>query len=246
MLPCGAAAKAQVLDVRPVVAVCSLWDRERSRVWMLPAYLQWLERAGAAPVVLTPTEEPAVLEAYATQFDGFLFPGGEDIAPDCYGAARIDACGPDSPERDRHELALLRLCVEHDRPVFGICRGLQALNTVLGGTLYQDMPSERPTGVAHRMERPYDRGVHPVEVHGGTQLAAVIGAGEHSVNSLHHQAVRDLAPALTWTATSGDGFCEGVELPGRRFCMAVQWHPEYMPEEKDSQLLAAAFVAACQ
>ncbi len=232
--------------MRPIIGVTPLWDSEKKRVWMIPAYLRWLEQAGAAPVVLPTADEPEALRPYLELCSGFLFTGGQDVEPSYYGAQRSPACGADSPERDRHELALLRLALETDRPVFGICRGLQVLNVALGGTLYQDMPSERPTGVSHRMTPPYDCGVHTVEVIGGTQLAAAIGAGERSVNSLHHQAVRELAPGLTWSATSCDGFCEGAELPGHRFCVAVQWHPEYMPEAEDSQLLAAAFVAACR
>ena len=141
---------------------------------------------------------------------------------------------------------LLRLALEKDKPVLGICRGIQFLNAALGGTLYQDLPAERPSEVVHHQEPPYDQPSHPVALLPGTPLEKLMGAGALPVNSCHHQGLKDLAPGLSPMATAEDGLVEAVWMPDARFVWAVQWHPEFAFRTEASRRIFGAFVAACE
>ncbi len=232
--------------MKPIVAVSPLWDDKRGRIWITPEYLRWVELAGAVPMLLPLTERTEDIAVLLRHCDGVLLTGGHDVDPSYYGAERLEACGPACTRRDEMEFAILRYCLEHGKPVFGICRGLQVMNVFFGGTLWQDLPSERPTDVQHGMQPPYDRAVHTVQAVAETHIGAILGEMVYPVNSLHHQAVCDIAPGLLCSAVSEDGSVEAVEYPQAPFCMAVQWHPEYLCDAEDSQKLAAAFAAACR
>ena len=197
--------------------------------------------AGGVPVVVgAPCDADALAQVVAS-FDGFVVPGGSDIAPARYGHEPHAACGPTSHLRDELELALIPRVVAANKPLLGICRGCQALNVALGGTLWQDLPTQPEARVdiaaplVHRQQEPYSAPVHDVEVAAGSRLSAALGLGEQggklAVNSLHHQSVRELAPGLAITARSCDGVVEGIELPGAAFVVGVQWHPEFLWRE---------------
>ena len=129
--------------------------------------------------------------------------------------------------------------------MLGICRGIQFFNACLGGTLYQDLPTEHPSEVAHVMRPPYDQTVHSVALLPGTPLAALLGRAELGVNSYHHQAIKVLAPGLVEMARSEDGLVEAVYLPDKSFVWAVQWHPEFsFRTDENSRKIFSAFVAA--
>ena len=231
---------------RPVVGVVPLEDTERESYWMLPGYLNGLETAGALPLILPLTEEGAALDQLTALCDGFLFPGGQDVDPALYGQAPLPQCGERSPGRDNMERALLPRVLAADKPLFGICRGLQFLNAALGGTLYQDLPSQTGTAVPHRQEPPYDRAAHTVRLEENSPLQALLGTRTLPVNSSHHQGIRDLAPALRPMARAEDGLIEAVYAPEYAFVWAVQWHPErlYVHSEANARLFRA-FVGAC-
>lgn len=230
---------------RPLIGVTPLYDRERDSYWMLPGYMQGLEAAGAVPVMLPLTADEAALTRAAGVCAGFLFTGGQDVAPALYGQQPRPACGEICPARDAAEQVLLRLALAADKPLLGICRGIQFLNASLGGTLYQDLETERPSPVDHHMTPPYDRAVHTVTLCPGTPLAALLGASVIGVNSYHHQAIRTLAPALRAMAQAEDGLTEAVYMPDRRFVWAVQWHPEFSYRtDENSRRILAAFVQA--
>lgn len=229
--------------MRPVIGVSPQWDEERNRVFTLAAYPDWLERAGALPIMLPLTQD---IDELMQLCDGILLTGGPDVEPSYYGADRSQACGPACEARDRMELALLQACLLQGKPVLGICRGCQVMNVGFGGTLFQDLPSERPTQIVHSMPEPYNRKQHTVTVEVQSRLAGIIGAGEHPVNSMHHQAVQMTGKGLIVSAMSEDGFVEGIEYPDAAFCLGVQWHPERLPDAEESIRLAEAFVAACR
>ncbi len=231
---------------RPVIGVVPLYDIQRDSLWMIPGYLDGIAAAGGIPVVLPLTEEEQVLRQLANDVDGFLMTGGQDVSPALYGEERLDSCGEDLPVRDGMESRIFQLCLERDVPVLGICRGIQLMNVLLGGTLYQDLPSQHPTETEHHMSPPYDRPVHQVEICKGTPLFDLIQTERMDVNSYHHQAVRDKAPALQTMAVSEDGLIEAVCLPERPFVWAVQWHPElsWRTDEK-SRRIFEAFVGRC-
>ena len=222
-----------------------------------------VQAAGGIPVMMAPTQDPAALDRYLAAFDGFLIPGGGDIDPSCYGEERDPACGKVEYVRDEFELALVPRILEADKPLLGICRGNQLLNVALGGTLWQDIPSQPESTpvpveppIRHNNDFPFDLIAHGVAVEPETLLDRIVAPAAARqgldtrnlpVNSLHHQSVRRLAPGLAVNAWAPDGTVEGLELPGKRFVLAVQWHPEFLWEtDAPSMAIFEAFVAAAR
>lgn len=203
-------------------------------------YIESLARAGAGMrwVELSDPEQ-AVQDALTC--DGLLLPGGGDMDPKFYGQARIPACGEPNLLRDAAEPLLLRAFLAADKPVLGICRGIQVMNAVLGGDLYQDIkPFEHLPHNGHWAK------VHTVTVRRGTLLSRILGQDTVLVNSQHHQAVDRVAPGFTLAALSEDGIVEAIEKPDTRFCLGVQWHPEWLSDADPAmQGLFDAFVNAC-
>lgn len=203
-------------------------------------YMESLARAGARMrwVELSDPEQ-AVQDALTC--DGLLLPGGGDMDPKFYGQERIPACGEPNLLRDAAEPLLLRAFLAADKPVLGICRGIQVMNAVLGGDLYQDIkPFE------HLPHNDHWAKVHTVTVRRGTLLSRILGQDTVLVNSQHHQAVDRVAPGFTLAALSEDGIVEAIEKPDARFCLGVQWHPEWLSDADPAmQSLFDAFVNAC-
>ncbi len=203
-------------------------------------YIESLARAGAGMrwVELSDPEQ-AVQDALTC--DGLLLPGGGDMDPKFYGQARIPACGEPNLLRDAAEPLLLRAFLAADKPVLGICRGIQVMNAVLGGDLYQDIkPFE------HLPHNDHWAKVHTVTVRRGTLLSRILGQDTVLVNSQHHQAVDRVAPGFTLAALSEDGIVEAIEKPDARFCLGVQWHPEWLSDADPAMHgLFDAFVNAC-
>lgn len=191
-------------------------------------------------VVLAPGQMPA------GAFDGVVLGGGVDVDPDRYGQTALAFAGVEvDPERDATDLAVFQKAWSEEAPILGICRGLQVVNVALGGTLVQDLPSQRPSSLEHQRV-PKDRGRrdHAVRIAGGTKLAAAARAGEIAVNSRHHQAIDRLAAGLTASAQAPDGTIEGIEASGERWCVAVQWHPENLADDPPSRALFDSFARA--
>ena len=203
-------------------------------------YVESLARAGAR-VCWVELADPKAAVARALACDGLLLPGGGDMDPALYGQQPIPACGQPNPLRDAAEPELLRAFLAADRPVLGICRGIQVMNAVLGGTLYQDIkPFEQVPHNDHWAK------VHTVTLRQGSLLARITGQTTLLVNSQHHQAPHRTAPGLEVTALSQDGIVEGLEQPDARFCLGVQWHPEWLSDtDPAQQALFDAFVQAC-
>jgi putative glutamine amidotransferase len=180
--------------------------------------------------------------------DGIVFPGGLDVHPLHYGEAHVHPATEVDPTLDTLELQLARWAVSSDIPTLGICRGQQLLNVALGGTLIQDLPSERlPTGVAHRQAGQRWELSHTIEVEVGSRLAGILGSTMVEVNSFHHQAVRRLGERLRAVAWSPDGIIEGVEGTDHPWLLAVQFHPEDLVRFHDpSRRLFRALVRACE
>jgi putative glutamine amidotransferase len=191
-------------------------------------YVEGVAGAGGAPVVLPPT---GAAEAVIQSLDGLLLSGGSDLDPGYYGEEPVPELGLTLPERDAFEMALVRLALRRGMPVFGICRGMQVLNVALGGTLYQDLPSQCEWDVLkHRQDTPKWQPAHEVRVREGSYIAEVMGREVVKVNSYHHQGVRVLARGLIATGHSSDGMIEAVEAAdlSERWLLGVQWHAEAM------------------
>lgn len=232
--------------MRPVIGVVPLFDEEKDSVWMVPGYLSGIEEAGGLPLILPFTAKEEEVEEAAALCNGFLFTGGHDVAPSVYGQERKQTCGPSCNVRDALEKKLFQTALENNKPVFGICRGIQMINALCGGTLYQDLPTEYACRVEHHMEPPYDRTAHQVEIVPDTPLSGWLRQASIGVNSYHHQAVKQLGSGLKPMAFSEDGLVEAVYMPEQKFVAAVQWHPEFSyQKEESSRILFGKFVEAC-
>lgn len=221
-------------------------DREIQRISC--HYLHSVIDAGGVPVLIPIVDEPAVTDRLLDACDGVLLTGGQDLLPATYGADEptdpaVAATLEHTPLRDRLETRVLDRVTARDVPCAGICRGMQMMNAYFGGTLYQDLALQftgrdsRPGAAPIEHRQPLDAGmnrVHGVDVKPGTVLAGIFGAGGLAVNSLHHQGVRRLAPGLVTSAVADDGLVEGVEHPGYRHLVGVQWHPEYFGRTGDA------------
>ncbi|UFN46963.1 gamma-glutamyl-gamma-aminobutyrate hydrolase family protein [Roseomonas sp. OT10] len=208
-------------------------------------YLSAIAAAGGLPIALP--HLPELADAYLDRLDGLVVTGGAfDVDPALYGAAERHATVTLKETRTAFELAVLRGALARDIPVLGICGGEQLLAVALGGTLIQHIPDSIPDALAHEQPNPRTEPGHEVRVEPGTLLARVTGgAATLSVNSAHHQAVARPGRGAIVSGTAPDGVVEAIEHPGYRFCLGVQWHPEYGVDPRDGDILAA-FVAACR
>lgn len=192
-------------------------------------YIRAVRKAGGLPVILPPILEEEEAEPLLSRFDGLLLSGGWDIDPQWYGEEQSPLVQKVDRARDRMEFSVLRAALRSGMPILAICRGLQILNVALGGTLYQDIPSQVENAISHRPEEdePPTASIHNVQLVPGSHLAALLGGPTVRVNSFHHQAARELGEELAVTARAPDGLVEGLAHRSHPFCIAVQWHPEY-------------------
>ena len=169
------------------------------------------------------------LDDYAERLDALVLEGGSDVWPGSYRETPLQERWSGDRIRDAYEQGLLRAFEARGKPALDVCHGLQLMNVALGGTLYQDIDTQRPGPIRHRNAAVYDRNFHDVEFVAGTRLAAIhAGTARAKVNSVHHQAIKDLAPGLVVEALSpADGLIEAIRRPGDSFMAAVQWHPEF-------------------
>lgn len=200
--------------------------------------------AGGLPMALP--HEPELAEHYLSRIDGLVVTGGAfDVDPALFGAAERHPTVTVKTRRTAFELAMIRGALARDLPILGICGGQQLLNVALGGTLIQHIPDEISGCLAHEQPNPRDQAGHEVELVAGTRLAAICGDVRIPVNSAHHQAVKTVAPGCVANAFAPDGVVEGIEAAGRRFCIGVQWHPEFTISPADAALIRA-FIEACR
>ena len=214
------------------------------RKYMQSKYTASLRRAGAKAVwIETDDLGKAIQEMLLC--DGLLLSGGEDVNPDFYGQTATEKCGKIVPARDHAEMKMLEAFLSTGKPILGICRGEQLMNVFFGGTLHQDIADVATS--CHDDYPRKNRGNHEVSVTRGTKLAEIMGQETFLANSLHHQAVDKVAPALILAATSEDGIVEGVEHPAHPFCIGVQWHPEHMSKGHSAQQrLFDTFLSRCK
>jgi putative glutamine amidotransferase len=233
--------------MRPLIGI-TLGDGDRPGLHAIREdYVRSVEQAQAVPVVLAPVV-PGDAPALLGRLDGVLLSGGADVDPGLFGERPHPKVGRVNRRRDDFELALVREALRRDVPILAICRGHQVLNVASGGTLVQDIPSELPGTVNHDAPGKRWRRSHTVEVVLGSRLREIVGRETLRVNSFHHQAIERVGEGLVVSARCAeDGVIEGLEMPGRRFVVAVQWHPESFWNQPDSfQSLFDAHAAACR
>lgn len=217
---------------------------QRPEIALYAVYVGVLERLGLTSALITPAHSPRSVQLLLRRCSGLVLTGGEDVDPSRYGEDAVPELGMVNPARDAMEIAALGLALERRLPVLGICRGMQLMNVFFGGTLYQDLDTQRPGELAHRQVEPWGARTHQVKVEADSQLAAIVGTEELLINSFHHQGVKDLAPTLRAVAFTTDGLVEAVELKAHPWIVGVQWHPERYEAsathtDPDRRLLAA-------
>lgn len=210
-------------------------------------YVKAIVQAGGVPVLLPNNMDLTSVEELSAGLDGFLLSGGGDVDPALFGERATVELGAVTPRRDDFELALVRYVInETNKPVLGICRGIQVMNVAMGGTLHIDLPGDGK--LCHSLTM-YPRNVqtHDVNVTPGTRMEDIMSGNKGRVNSFHHQAIRDVADCFVISAVSADdGVVEAVEQPGERFMVGVQWHPEELVEYEEAQKLFRSFVKAAE
>jgi putative glutamine amidotransferase len=246
-----------VTAVRPRIGLTASVTPTRlgtRRTFLNEPYIAAIQDAGGIPLVLTPAHSGPALRALFDMLDGLVLTGGEDVAPERYGEEVRRPNVEVVLERDAVEFTLLEWALAEDLPVLAICRGVQVLNVGLGGTLYQDLASDRPAHLVHdqtlgESPRPRTEPHHPVAVRAGSCLRDLLGVEEIEVNSLHHQGIKALAPPLAPVGRAPDGLVEAVEPIDQArwsFLVGVQWHPEELARggHAPSRRLFERFVAA--
>ena len=235
--------------MKPIIGVVPLVDEDRDSLWMVPGYMNGILEAGGIPVIFPLTSDEEMIRQLLEHVQGVLLTGGHDVNPELYGEKAIPECGRPCEERDQMEKELLNQALEKDMPVLGICRGIQFLNACLGGTLYQDLPSQHPTGTEHHQKPPYDVPIHKVNLMKDSSLYRLLKKEQLEVNSYHHQAIKDLSDRLKIMAVSEDGILEAVDMSDKRFAWALQWHPEFAyTKDPNCRMIFEEFVrkSACR
>lgn len=219
------------MNTAPLIGISGSITQDETQHVLLRDYMRAVIAGGGVPMLLSPDLTDALLDACLARLSGLLLAGGNDASPALFGEQPIEQLGEVNPLRDQFEVRLLRRAVALRMPVLGICRGVQMMTAALGGTLWQDLASQyrTPNGkppIAHRQTRPGRYPSHEVSIVPDTRLAALLGGETLSVNSFHHQAVRDAAPGMRVSALAPDGVIEAVEHETLPFFLGVQWHPE--------------------
>ena len=205
----------------------------KTLLWIEQSTAHWLMSEGALPVMIPSLSGQTFrgevrVDDYAQWLDGLVMHGGADVWPGTYGEQPLRPEWHGDRVRDEYEMALVQAFSKAGKPVFGICRGLQLINVAHGGTLYQDIKTQKPGALTHRDAAAYDLNFHQVDILRDSRLAQLLPPGRHKINSVHHQGIKDVAPGFVVEAVSPvDGVVEAIRHTGDAWIAAVQWHPEF-------------------
>ena len=231
--------------MKPIIAISGAVDNELT-ITLQNTYTNAIECAGGLPLIIPYTENEESLKSYIDLCDGILFTGGGDIEPKLFGEGKKDFCTNVQKSRDKLELALFKKFFEQKKPIMGICRGAQLINVGLGGTLYQDKPTEIPSEIRHTQIEPKNIPSHTVKILSDTPLMELIGKEKMTANSFHHQAIKALGDGLSVMALADDGIIEAIYYTGKNYISAYQWHPERLIDKDcDNLKLFESFINVC-
>ncbi len=211
--------------MRPIIGLLTEIDNE-CMTKVQHAYVSAIERSGGVPLVLPYVRDDEIKARYVELCDGFFFTGGVDVDPVHYGEEKSEFCGEIQPSRDEFEFSFLKKAFASNKPILAVCRGAQLVNVALGGTLYQDIPSELDTRILHQQTEEKFSPSHSVNVVAGTPLYELVGKKRMIANSFHHQAIKTIGTGLLPMAYADDRIIEAVYYTGHRYLRAYQWHPE--------------------
>jgi putative glutamine amidotransferase len=216
-------------------------------IMLMQSYVNAVIQAGGVPVLIPSLIAEAGWDAAYSRVDGVLFSGGGDISLDYFRGDPHPRIDDVDLERDAVESKMVQAAASDGKPFLGICRGCQMINVALGGTLYTHIPDQLPGALDH--DYPGNKRtvlVHDVKIEEGTRVAEIYAEPIIRVNSLHHQGLKDIAPALRVAGQAPDGLIEAVELPDHPFGLAVQWHPEWLTDQETTRNLFRTFVEAAK
>ena len=232
--------------MRPIIAIFTEID-EKLNVNIRNTYINAVESTGGLPLIVPYLKSDESLETLIERCDGFIFTGGGDIDPRYYGEEKKPTCGDIEYNRDELEFRVFDSIFASGKPILAVCRGIQLVNVALGGTLYQDIPTELDTGMIHKQKEPEDAPSHEVNVLESTPLYELLKSKRVVANSFHHQAIKKLGNGLKIMATADDGIIEGAYIPGERYFRAFQWHPERLVDiDAHNRLIFEDFINACR
>lgn len=236
------------MENRPKIGITGHIAKDNPNLSITNTYMEAIFACGGFPLLLPVNGNESLWLQAAREMDGFLFTGGGDISPSRYGEETLQCCGEISPLRDAMELDLLHAVLFTDKPILGVCRGVQLMNVGLGGTLYQDIYQQnaQPILQQHTQKLPDYLPAHDVFIEEGSLLHRIEKTTRLPVNTLHHQAVKDCAPCLCAVAKSSSGLIEAVEKKDHPFFLGVQWHPERMWHvDEAAKAIFESFIDAC-
>lgn len=231
--------------LKPVIGIFPSYDVEKKQIYLNKSYFDAILESGGIPVSVPLSEKEENILDYLDIIDGIVFSGGTDIAPEYYGETNTGKSLGINEFLDKCEALAIKLSIEADIPVLGICRGMQALNVFCGGSLIQDIPSERGLSVVHNLPKP-EIAFHKLSVEKASHLSDAMGFGNHIINSYHHQAVKTVAPDFSACACAEDGIIEAICHKNKKFILGVQWHPERDHETAtDNKKIIDHFIKIC-
>lgn len=235
--------------MKPLIGITSSIEKDETAHKVYDHNVRAIIEAGGVPLLLPNISDQASIARLAEEIDGLLGSGGYDIDPSYYQEEPHQKLGTVTPRRDEFEHALFQKVLELNKPILGICRGMQMLNVAAGGKLYQDIYSQIDEELLkHSQDAPTYYGTHTIRLEEGSLLQEIVQSNELRVNSRHHQAVKEVAKDFMVSARARDGIIEAIESKEHSFALGVQWHPENMLEGKDeaSELIFKAFINACK
>ena len=242
--------------MKPVIAISSSYDPTHSQhgyesmgphLYIYADYIRPIVELGAAPMIIPVLRDTDFYSDVIARVDGLLLIGGVDVNPFLFGGTVEKGFGHCDPDKDYGEIEMTTAALERDIPIFGICRGIQLLNLILGGTIHQDISDDIPNAIKHNPGFPPGTFSHNVIVEKGSLLHKIVGTEKFAVDSSHHQSVDSPANGCLITARSTDGVIEALEMPSKRFLLGVQWHPERVWRLGiEHRLIFEAFIKACK